>query len=414
MLSLLEISALLLVLSALFGWVNARFVRLPPTIALLLMALLTSLVLIAFDAMVPSSTMREDFTSAIAQIDFFDTLMRGMLAFLLFAGALHVDLGELRDVRWPVGILATVGVVISTVLVGTGFWLLTKTVGVELPFIWALVFGALISPTDPIAVLSLLKSVRIPPRLEMKIAGESLFNDGIGVVVFTVLLALAIEGGTPDLLHASEVFLVEAVGGLALGLVAGFVAVYAMRAIDNYPVEILLSLALVTGLYAVAIRLHTSGPLAVVVAGLLVGNRGVATAMSETTRQHLFDFWEVIDELLNSVLFLLIGLEILVIGFNPSLALPAAGAIPLVLLARLLSVSVPLSVRRVREAFSPGSVPVLTWGGVRGGISVALALSIPHNPFREEILVATYAVVIFSIVAQGLTMPSLIRRLSFE
>ena len=414
MLSLLEIGALLLVLSALFGWVNARFVRLPPTIALLLMALLTSLVLIAIDAAVPSSNMREDFTSAIAQIDFFDTLMHGMLAFLLFAGALQVDLSDLRDVRWPVGILATVGVLISTVFVGTGFWLLTKAVGVELPLIWALVFGALISPTDPIAVLSLLKSARIPSRLEMKIAGESLFNDGVGVVVFTVLLSLAVRGGEPDLLHIGELLLVEAVGGVILGLVAGFVAVYAMQAIDDYPIEILLSLALATGVYAIAVRLHTSGPLAVVVAGLLVGNRGVATAMSETTRRHLFSFWEVIDELLNSVLFLLIGFEILVIGFDASLAVPAVAAIPLVLAARLFAVSIPLSVRRLRETFTPGSVPVLIWGGLRGGISVALALSIPHNPFREEILLATYSVVIFSIVVQGLTIPSLIRHLRFE
>lgn len=414
MLSLLDIGALLLVLSAVFGWVNARFVRLPPTIALVLMALLASLALIAIDAAIPTSHMREDFTAAIAQIDFFDTLMRGMLAFLLFAGALQVDLGALKSVRWPVGILATVGVIISTAVVGTGFWLITKAVGVELPFAWALVFGALISPTDPIAVLSLLKSVHIPARLEMKIAGESLFNDGVGVVVFTVLLTLAVQGGGPDPYMAGEVFLLEAGGGVALGLVAGLAAVYAMQAIDDYPIEILLSLALVTGVYALALRLHTSGPLAVVVAGLLVGNRGAATAMSETTRQHLFDFWEVIDEMLNSVLFLLIGLEILVIGIDPSLAWPAAAAIPLVLAARLISVAVPLAVPALRRAFTRGSVPVLSWGGVRGGISVALALSIPHNPFREEILVATYAVVIFSIVVQGLTIRGLVRRLSFE
>jgi CPA1 family monovalent cation:H+ antiporter len=223
-----------------------------------------------------------------------------------------------------------------------------------------------------------------------------------------------VRGGEPDLLHIGELLLVEAVGGVILGLVAGFVAVYAMQAIDDYPIEILLSLALATGVYAIAVRLHTSGPLAVVVAGLLVGNRGVATAMSETTRQHLFSFWEVIDELLNSVLFLLIGFEILVIGFDASLAVPAVAAIPLVLAARLVAVSIPLSVRRLRETFTPGSVPVLIWGGLRGGISVALALSIPHNPFREEILLATYSVVIFSIVVQGLTIPSLIRHLRFE
>jgi CPA1 family monovalent cation:H+ antiporter len=414
MLSLFEIGALLLVLSGLFGWTNVRFVRLPQTIGLLLMALLSSLAVIGLDHLIPASHMREEITAAVRQIDFFDTVMHGMLAFLLFAGALHVDFAQLRNVRWPVGVLATVGVLISTAVVGVGFWLLADALGAELPLAWALVFGALISPTDPIAVLSLLKSVRIPERLEMKIAGESLFNDGVGVVVFTVLLTIAVQGGAPDLLHAGEVFLVEAFGGILLGLSAGAVGVLAMQAIDDYPTEILLSLALVTGVYALALRLHTSGPLAVVVAGLLVGNRGAATAMSESTRQHLFDFWEVIDELLNSVLFLLIGLEILVISIDRSLAGLAIAAVPLVVAARLVSVSLPLALRPLRRAFARGSIPVLTWGGVRGGISVALALSLPHGPFREQILVATYCVVIFSVIVQGLTIRGLVRRLAFE
>lgn len=414
MLGLLEIAALLLALSALFGWVNVRFVRLPYTIALLLMALLSSLVLIAVDWFVPGSNIRETFTAAVAQVDFFDTLMRGMLAFLLFAGALHVDFGQLRNVLWPIGVLATVGVVLSTSIVGVGFWMLSQVLGVQVPLSWALVFGALISPTDPVAVLSLLKTVRIPERLEMKIAGESLFNDGVGVVIFTVLLAVAARGGELDLVHAGEIFAVEAVGGIALGLAGGGLAVLAMRAIDDYPTEILLTLAVATGLYAAAVQLHTSGPLAVVVAGLLVGNRGASVAMSETTRQYLFSFWEVIDQLLNSVLFLLIGLEILVIGIDPSLAGLAAAAVPLVLAARLVAVSLPLTVRRIRRAFSRGSVPVLTWGGVRGGISVALALSIPNNPFRDQILLTTYCVVVFSIVVQGLTIRGLVRWLTFE
>jgi CPA1 family monovalent cation:H+ antiporter len=414
MFNLLEVSALLLALSALFGWLNARFVRLPPTIAMLLMALLTSLVLITIDGLTPGSHLRERFTHAIVEVDFFDTLMHGMLAFLLFAGALQVDLSGLRDVRWPVGILATVGVLISTAVAGTGFWLLTQAAGVELPFYWALVFGALISPTDPVAVLSILKSVRIPAQLEMKIAGESLLNDGVTIVVFTVLLSHAMHGGVLDAWGIGELFLREAVGGVVLGLLAGAVAVYLMHRIDDYPIEILLSLALATCTYAAAIRLGASGPLAVVVAGLLVGNRGVTTAMSESTRRHLFDFWEVFDELLNSVLFLLIGFEMLVIGFDAAAAVPAAAAIPLVLVARFVSVYLPLSVGPLRETFTPGSVPMLTWGGLRGGISVALALSLPHNSYREEILFATYCVVVFSVVVQGLTIPALIHRLRFE
>ncbi len=317
MLSLFEITALLLFFAALFGWINVRFIGLPQTVGLLLMALLVSLALILIDYFIPGSNVRQTVTAAVEQIDFFDTLMRGMLAFLLFAGAIHVDFALLKDVRWPVGVLATIGVLLSTVLVAMAIWAAAQAMEIALPFAWALVFGALISPTDPVAVLSLLKSVRIPERLEMKIAGESLFNDGVGVVVFAVLLSVAVKGGDIDFVDAGEVFLFEAVGGVVLGLVAAFVAVRAMRAIDDYPTEILVSLALVAGVYALALHLHTSGPLAVVVAGLMIGNRGAATAMSETTHRHLFEFWEVIDELLNAVLFLLIGLEILVIGIHP-------------------------------------------------------------------------------------------------
>lgn len=414
MLSLFEIAALLLVLSAVFAWVNVRFVGLPQSIGLLVMAFLVSLVLITIDHLIPGSNVRETVTAAVAQIDFFDALMNGMLAFLLFAGALHVDFGLLKNVRWPVGVLATIGVLVSTGLVGTAVFVAAQTMGIDLPLPWAFVFGALISPTDPVAVLSLLKSVRIPERLEMKIAGESLFNDGVGVVVFSVLLSIAVQGSEPELAQAVEVFFVEAVGGIVLGLVAAFVAVRAMQAIDDYATEILLSLALVMGTYAAAVALHTSGPLAVVVAGLLVGNRGAATAMSETTRRHLFEFWEVIDELLNAVLFLLIGLEVLVIGIQKPFLGLALAAIPLVLAARFVAIVLPLAIPSLRQAFSRGSVPVLTWGGVRGGISVALALSIPYGPYREPILVATYAVVIFSVIVQGLTIRGLVSRLKFE
>ncbi len=414
MLSLFEIAALLLVLSAFFAWVNTRFIGLPQTIGLLLMALCTSLALMLIDHVFPGSNVRETVTHAVEQIDFFDTLMRGMLAFLLFAGAIHVDFALLKNVRWPVGILATIGVLLSTVLVAVLVWSAAQAMEIALPFTWALVFGALISPTDPVAVLSLLKSVRIPERLEMKIAGESLFNDGVGVVIFTVLLSVAVRGGDLVLLDAAEVFLVEAVGGVVLGLIAAFIAVRAMQAIDDYPTEILISLALVAGIYALALHLHTSGPLAVVVAGLLIGNRGAATAMSENTHRHLFEFWEVIDELLNAVLFLLIGLEVLVIGIHPIFLGLAGVAILIVLAARFLAITLPLGIPALRRAFSPGSVAVLTWGGVRGGISVALALSVPYGPFREPIIIATYAVVIFSVIVQGLTIRGLVRRLNFQ
>ncbi|MCB1494779.1 MAG: sodium:proton antiporter [Bauldia sp.] len=410
MLSLFEIIAILLVLSAIFGWVNERFIGLPHVIGLLVMALLASIALIVFDEIVPVLGVRDVVEQTLAEIDFYDTMMNGMLAFLLFAGALQIDLSRLRAEAWAVGSMATVGVVISTFIVGFGFYLIARLIGVDIPLIWALVFGALISPTDPVAVLALLKSIEIPQRLEIKIAGESLFNDGVGVVLFTLLIGIATRTEELTLLYVGELFLWEAVGGAILGLVVGLVAVRAMEAVDNYPVEIMITLGLVTGLYAVALRLHMSGPIAVVITGILVGNRGVRTAMSEVTREHLFQFWEFIDELLNSVLFLLIGLEVLIVTLAPSLVGLAVATIPLVLAARLISVTVPLSLLSLRDSFTPGSIPILTWGGVRGGISVALALAIPFGDVREPILVATYAVVIFSIVVQGLTIMPLIRR----
>ncbi|MCP4380973.1 MAG: sodium:proton antiporter [Hyphomicrobiales bacterium] len=414
MLSLFEIGAVLLVLSASFGWFNERFIGLPHVIGLLVMALTASIALIGFDELVPGLGVRDTVETAVEEIDFYDTMMNGMLAFLLFAGALQVDLGRLRSVALPVGLMATIGVIISTAIVGVGFYLIARLIGIEMPLIWALVFGALISPTDPVAVLALLKSVDLPQRLEIKIAGESLFNDGVGVVLFTLLIGIATRTEELTFLNVGELFLWEAVGGIILGLVAGYVALLAMEMIDDYPIEILITLGLVAGLYAIAVRLHMSGPIAVVVAGILMGNRGGRTAMSESVRSHLFQFWEFIDELLNSVLFLLIGLEVLVVSIDPSLAGLAIATIPLVLFARFVAVSVPLSILSMRSAFTPGSIPILTWGGVRGGISVALALAVPVAAVREPILIATYAVVIFSIIVQGLTITPLVRRVVRE
>jgi Na+:H+ antiporter len=414
MLSLFEIAAIVLALSAGFGWLNERFIGLPNVIGVLVVALAASIGLILFDRVVPGLGVQEVVQASLKQINFYDTMMNGMLAFLLFAGALQVDLGRLRAEASAVGLLATTGVAISTAIVGTGFYAIAHLIGVNIPLAWALVFGALISPTDPVAVLALLKSVNLPQRLEIKIAGESLFNDGVGVVLFTFLLGLATQTGEATVLNVAGLFLWEAIGGAVLGLAVGLVVLRAMEAVDDYSVEILITLALVAGLYALAVRLDMSGPIAVVAAGILVGNRGVRTAMSEVTREHLFQFWEIVDELLNSVLFLLIGLEVLVVSIDPSLAGLAVATIPLVLVARLVSVWVPLSLLSLRTAFTPGSIPILTWGGVRGGISVALALAVPVVDFREPILVATYAVVVFSIIVQGLTITPLVRRVIRE
>ncbi len=412
MLSFFDLAALVIVLSAIFGWLNRRFIHLPHTIGLLVLGLALSLALVVVSDVVPSSELPAAFTAAIARINFYDTIMNGFLAFLLFAGALHVDFGKLRTEGWAVGLLATVGVVISTAVVGVVTWLAAGLLGIDVPLVWALVFGALISPTDPVAVLALLKSVRLPESMQIKIAGESLFNDGVGVVVFTVLLSIAVEGAGPDVVHAGEVFLFEAVGGALLGILGGYIAVHAMELIDDYQVEILITLALVTGLYALALHLDTSGPIAVVVAGLFVGNRGSVTAMSETTRQHLFQFWEVIDQLLNSVLFVLIGLEVLVIDFSPELLALAVAVVPIVLAARYMAVAGPILLLSLRQRFAVGSIRVMVWGGLRGGISVALALSLPAGDQRGPIVVATYGVVIFSIIIQGLTIGPLARRIT--
>lgn len=412
MLSAFDLIAILLVLTAAFGWFNHQVIRLPHTIGLLVMGLGASLVLVGVELAFPDVALYEDLTGIVQQIDFQDAVLNGMLAFLLFAGALHVDLTILRNRAWAVGSMATVGVMISTAIVGVGFWLAADALGVPVPLVWALVFGALISPTDPVAVLSTLKTVHVPERLKTDMTGESLFNDGVGVVIFTVLITVAAgsEGGSVDPLYIGELFFIEVLGGAVLGFFTGYLAYRAMRAIDDYPIEVLISLALVAGTYTLAAKLHMSGPIAVVVAGLLIGSRGPHDALSEQTQQFLFDFWTLIDEILNSVLFLLIGLEVLVLRFDPSFGWLAAFAVPLVLCGRLVAVSVPIIVLSTSHSFVRGTIPVLTWGGLRGGISVALVLSLPEVAEKSVILAATYAVVLFTIIIQGLSLRALVAR----
>lgn len=408
--SLFDIAAVLVVLAALFGLVNHHTVRLPSTIGLLLMSLLASLVLLGVDRVWPAFGIADTAGGIIRRIDFHDTLMEGMLGFLLFAGALHVDVGRLRAQGLVIALMATLGLALSVAIVGLGMaWV------AGIPLLVALVFGAVVSPTDPIAVLGLLKQAGAPPGLEAKISGESLFNDGIAVVVFITLTALAFTAAGEAPIGPGAIaflFAEEVVGGVALGALGGGLAYFAMRSLDDPVQEILISLALVMGVYALCLALHFSGPLAVVVAGLFIGNTGVKLAMSEATRSRLLSFWETIDELLNAVLFLLIGLEVFIISFDPGLAGFALLAIPLALVARLVAVSVPvLMLQRFRE-FTPGAIPILTWGGLRGGISVALVLSLPESDHKPLLVTATYAVVVFSIVVQGLTVAPLVRRLT--
>lgn len=407
--SLFDIIAALLTLTALFAWLNHQFLRLPNNVALLIMGLLASLIVVGFEFLLPHSAIFNDLTNWLQRLDFSTTLLNIMLAFLLFAGALHVDLTLLRDRAWSVGLMATLGVIISTIIIAIAFWLASKALQSPLPFAWALVFGALISPTDPIAVLSMLRRSHVPKTLEMDMAGESLFNDGVGVVLFVILLAAARSGHSGiDFVEIGELFFEAALGGAALGLVTGYIGYYAMRRIDDYSIEILISIALVTGSYAIATRLGISGPIAVVVAGVFIGNRGASIAMSADTRNYLFSFWSLIDDILNSVLFLLIGLEVLVLHFDPAFTPLAAIAIVIVLLGRLAAVALSVFALSTVERFVKGTIPILTWGGVRGGISVALALSIPEAVERPPILAATYLVALFTIIVQGLTLPTVI------
>ncbi|MFP6746429.1 MAG: sodium:proton antiporter [Alphaproteobacteria bacterium] len=403
--------ATLLGLAAVFGYINHRFLRLPRTIGLVMIAMAASLAALAIDAVVPGWGVGPGLRAALIEIDFTDTLMRGMLGFLLFAGALHVDLGHLAKRGWTIAAMATGGLLMSTALVGAGIWLAFELVGLGLPLIYCLVFGALISPTDPVAVLGILKTAKVPASLEAKIAGESLFNDGVGVVVFVILLAMATAegpGGGMDPGAIAVLFLREAAGGAALGLAAGVIAFWALRSIDEYNLEVIITLALVTVTYEVAHMLHTSGPIAVVVAGLLIGNHGTRLAMSETTREHLLNFWTLIDEILNAVLFLLIGLEVVLISTTPGLMWVSLIAIPLVLGARFVAVAIPIGLMGLWRDFTKGAIPVLTWGGLRGGISVALALSLPAGGEKDAIVTVCYAVVVFSILVQGMTIGRLV------
>lgn len=415
MLSVPEIIASLLTLSAFFGWINLRFFRLPHTIGLLVMALCSSLFLIALEELAPGLGITEALKSTMTQIDFYSTIMEGMLAFLLFAGALHVDLALLRNHKWIIGLMASIGVVLSAVIVGALLYMLAHLLGFELSLAWALVFGALISPTDPVAVLGLLKTIDVPDSIKAKIAGESLFNDGVAVVAFGVFLTLALGppagmDGAFKFLPLAEVLAYEVIGGAAFGFLTGWIAFKGMEAVDDHIVEILISVAACVATYAISHRLHFSGPIAVVITGLFIGNHGAEHAMSQKVEEYLFAFWEVVDEILNSVLFLLLGFEVLVLGlaFDAWNGLFVAAAIPIVLAARLISVSAPIGLLSVRQTFSPGVIPLLTWGGLRGGVSVALALSLPDDPTKPLLLATTYAVVIFSVVVQGLTVKRVI------
>ncbi|MBI1326228.1 MAG: sodium:proton antiporter [Alphaproteobacteria bacterium] len=404
--TIFQIFAVLITLVALGGYINYRYIKLPATIAYMGFALLLSLIsIVAYELGVfQVETIRD----IVERIDFSQVVLHGILSFLLFAGALHINFNDLNKVKWPVGILATVGTAVATFIVGTLVWGLAQLFHVDLPYIYALLFGALISPTDPIAVLSILRQAGISKSLYVKIGGESLFNDGVGVVIFLALLGVATAGE----FHASEFglhFLQESVGGLLLGAFLGWVGFVLLRSIDEYKVEVMLTVALAAGGYALAEVLHVSAPLCMVAAGLITGNQGRDFAMSDTTRKNIDIFWELVDEMLNAVLFFLIGLEIMIVTLTGNLIGMGVLAFFAVLIARFISVAIPISLIRLRQEFDRGTIPLMTWGGLRGGLSIAMVLSLPNVPEKAIILALTYIVVLMSIFIQGISFRSVIK-----
>lgn len=403
------IATILIVLSALFGYVNVRFIKLPSSIGLMVVTILFTLVVLGLSYF--DDTLLQTEKEFVTSIDFRTVLLDVMLSFLLFAGALHTNFQQLKIQRKPILIFATLGTVVSTFLSGGAVYALLQVLGLDVEFIYCLLFGALISPTDPIAVLGIMKKVGAPKKLETKIVGESLFNDGVGVVIFLTIYQIAKGGTEITFSHVAELFLVEVIGGVGLGLIIGWLTYKLMKSINDYDIEVIITIAAVMGGTMLAQKLHVSAPLAMVTAGLIVGNDTVRqSSMSEVTELYVDKFWELIDILLNTILFVMIGMEMLVLTFNSSYILAGFIVVPLLLLSRYISLLLPIKLYAKKLDFVPKTNLIMTWGGLRGGISIALALSLTQVMERELFLVITYIVVVFSIVVQGLTVGKLIRK----
>lgn len=400
----------LIFLAAIFGYINARFFKLPTTIGLMLITILYTLAVLGLSHF--DDTLLKAEARLIQQIDFETVLMDYMLSFLLFAGALHTNFQELKAQRWPIIAFATIGVITSTFLIGTSTYYLLQLLGAPINYIYCLLFGAVISPTDPIAVLGILKKANAPKKLEIKIVGESLFNDGVGVVLFLTLFNIAAaDGDSVNSMDIVQLFGQEVFGGILLGLFIGWVTYKLLKSIDDFSIEVIITLAAVMVGTVMAEKLHLSAPLAMVVAGLLIGHDRVrGSAMSETTELYVDKFWELIDILLNAVLFVLIGMEMLVLSYKTNYILAGLITIPIILLCRYASLWLPIKVFEKKLNFVPHTNKIMTWGGLRGGISIALALSLAPEMNREMFLVMTYIIVVFSILVQGLTIEKVIKQ----
>jgi CPA1 family monovalent cation:H+ antiporter len=406
-----DIITLIIVLAAGFGYLNHRFFKLPSTIGIMLISLVASLFVIILGILSPKFFVRT--TQAVSLIDFQEVVLRVMLSFLLFAAAFQIDSMKLKSERTSIITFATIGVVISTFVVGSLLYLTTKYIGLSVDYLYCLLFGALISPTDPVAVVGILKKAKIPQSLETKISGESLFNDGIGVVLFITFYEIAQIGiDNISVWRIIWLFLREAGGGLLFGWLLGYIGYLALRSIDNYIVEVMITLAIVMGGYSLAEMMHVSGPLTMVMAGLITGNKSMDVVASDVTRDYIGKFWEMIDEVMNAILFLLIGFEMLIIPFNFTLLALGCVTILIVLFGRFVSVLLPINFLKYKNSFSKNTIPILTWGALRGGISVALALSVPKYMYGEMFVSITYIVVLFSILIQGLTIGKFARKLA--
>ncbi len=409
--SAFQMAAILVVAAAFLGWLNHHFIRLPHVIGLTVMGALAAIGMMVANFFIPGITLDDTVAQLLEEMNFTDTLLQGMLSFLLFAGALHVDLDRLKSAWLPVLLLSTLGVIISTLVVGLAAWALGEALGLPFAPIWYFVFGALISPTDPVSVLGVLKEEAVPASLQSAVAGESLFNDGVGIVVFLILLGAAATGTDFSIIEGARLFALEAGGGILVGLAFGWIGYRALASMDEYTLEVLISLAIVMGGYALCSALHISGPLAMAVAGLLIGNHGVTYAMSDVTRDYLIKFWELVDELLNSVLFLLIGLEMIALIPGVDELVFALLAIPITLAARAIAVGSATKLIPAARLSEKGASRVLWWGGLRGGISIALALSLPPGNTRNILLAATFGAVLFSVLVQRATLGKLIENL---
>ncbi|PTT01109.1 sodium:proton antiporter [Pedobacter sp. HMWF019] len=395
--------SVLIVLASFFAYLNLRYLKLPSTIGIMIIAMLSSILLVVTGHLFPK--IFTHFSTLLQDVDFTEVLMGAMLNFLLFAGAIHINLKDLREQRWPIMVFSTISVIISTFAVGFLLFYISPLFSVKLPFIFCLLFGALISPTDPIAVMGVLKEAKVKKSLETKVAGESLFNDGVAVVIFAVILQLA-QGTDIDIsfTNISWLLVKEALGGFLLGTLLGLGASNAIRKIDDYKVTVLITLSVVMGGYLIAHSMHISGPLTMVAAGIVIGNYGQRTAMSATTKDYLNKFWELIDEILNAILFLFIGFELLIIKNITIYWQIGLISIAIVLFARFISIYIPVLLIPFKNKFSNGTIKVLVWGGLRGGVSIALVLSMDEGPYKATLVAVTYFVVVFSIIVQGLSV----------